>query len=134
MPAAPGCRSRGGTSFATVTSKALGASPVAAPPCEVFNVNSMTGTGAPAGMEAESIVATRVPMALICSSVSALPLPMTTGPPASMLGGGRRPCGTDTPARAGRARGSGRSGPAIIACTTGNTDCGHCHQSEERHA
>ena len=32
----------------------------------------------------------------------------------------RRPCGTDTPARAGRAGGSGRPGLAIIACTTGN--------------
>ncbi len=45
----------------------------------------------------------------------------------------RRPCGTDTTARAGRAGGSDRPCLAVIAATTGKTNSGHCHQSEERH-
>ena len=41
---------------------------------------------------------------------------------------------TDTTARASRAGWAGRPNLAVIAATTGETNCGHCHQSEERHA
>ena len=87
--------------MATVTSNAPGARPVAAPPCDVLRVNSITGTGAPTGIDAEVISATRTPIALICSSVSALlpvmPLPIATGPPATMLGGVAGPVGPGPP-------------------------------------
>jgi hypothetical protein len=54
----------------------------AAPPCTVLTVNSITGL-LPT-IAALSIVATRPPICSICSAVNVEPVPMITGPPASM--------------------------------------------------